>query len=172
MRELGLTNHNRSTNDDGGDGDNTGSPSQQVPNQTQILSKEELGNAREPIRQITHNKARPSSQYHTDIVTDNEGHKWKHKSSYSLQDLLTPLDSRIATRSMLKNMCAFSTDISLIKPKNTEEALQDDKWIDAMQEELIQFEHSKFWHLFPLLNTIPSEALIGYSEISLMNMVL
>ena len=63
-------------------------------------------------------------------------HNWKHQSSHSLQNLLTPLNSGISTRSKLRSMCAFSAYVSLIEPKNIKEALLDSDWIGAMQEEL------------------------------------
>ncbi|GMI84085.1 hypothetical protein HRI_002077800 [Hibiscus trionum] len=52
----------------------------------------------------------------------------------------------VTTRSSLKlmNHVAF---ISCIEPKNIKEALKDDFWILAMQEELNQFERSKVWTL-------------------------
>ena len=39
--------------------------------------------------------------------------------------------------------------ISQIEPKNIEEALQDDSWITAMQEELEQFDRNEVWTLIP-----------------------
>ena len=39
--------------------------------------------------------------------------------------------------------------LSKIEPKNVEEALQDEGWIMAMQEELNQFERSEVWKLVP-----------------------
>ncbi|XP_069152019.1 uncharacterized mitochondrial protein AtMg00820-like [Solanum lycopersicum] len=46
-------------------------------------------------------------------------------------------------------MCAFSTYLSQIFPKNIKEALGYPDWIIAMQEELSQFERSKVWNLVP-----------------------
>ena len=46
-------------------------------------------------------------------------------------------------------MCAFSAYLSQIVPKNIKEALGDQDWIIAMQEELSQFERSKVWNLVP-----------------------
>ncbi|CAN1335388.1 Retrovirus-related Pol polyprotein from transposon TNT 1-94 [Linum perenne] len=39
--------------------------------------------------------------------------------------------------------------ISLTEPKNTKEALKDENWIIAMQEELNQFQRSQVWDLVP-----------------------
>ena len=40
--------------------------------------------------------------------------------------------------------------ISDIQPKCIDEALQDQSWINVMQEEFNQFEKSKVWTLVPL----------------------
>ena len=39
--------------------------------------------------------------------------------------------------------------VSQIEPKSVEEALQDDQWCIAMQEELNQFERNEVWELIP-----------------------
>jgi len=80
---------------------------------------------------------------------ENQPHSWKHQSSHPIQNILTPLDSGIHTRSKLRNMCAFSAYVSLIEPKNIKEALLYPDWITAMQEELNQFERSRVWNLVP-----------------------
>jgi hypothetical protein len=39
--------------------------------------------------------------------------------------------------------------VSKIEPKNVKEALTDEFWIEAMQEELNQFKRSEAWDLVP-----------------------
>jgi hypothetical protein len=39
--------------------------------------------------------------------------------------------------------------VSLFEPKNVKEALTDEAWIEAMQEELNQFKRSEVWDLVP-----------------------
>jgi len=39
--------------------------------------------------------------------------------------------------------------VSLVEPKNIGDALQDNDWVQAMQEELLQFERNKVWRLVP-----------------------
>jgi hypothetical protein len=39
--------------------------------------------------------------------------------------------------------------VSKIEPKNVKEALLDEYWIHAMQEELTQFERNEVWDLVP-----------------------
>ncbi|XP_060211942.1 uncharacterized protein LOC132639516 [Lycium barbarum] len=51
--------------------------------------------------------------------------KWKHKISHPLDNVITPLDSGIQTRSKVRNMFAYSAFISQIEPKNIKEELED-----------------------------------------------
>ncbi|KAK8548035.1 hypothetical protein V6N12_060962 [Hibiscus sabdariffa] len=49
----------------------------------------------------------------------------------------------VTTRASLKNNCHHVAFISCIEPKNIKEALNDDYWILAMQEELNQFDRNE-----------------------------
>ncbi|GJQ99332.1 hypothetical protein Tco_0522317 [Tanacetum coccineum] len=44
-------------------------------------------------------------------------------------------------------MCMFALTVSIIEPKNIKEVMADSAWIDAMQEELHQFDRLKVWEL-------------------------
>ena len=44
-------------------------------------------------------------------------------------------------------MVRYVCYISLIEPKNVKEALLDDFWVNAMQEELEQFVRNDVWSL-------------------------
>ncbi|GJR67980.1 ribonuclease H-like domain-containing protein [Tanacetum coccineum] len=46
--------------------------------------------------------------------------------------------------------CLFACFLSQIKPKKIFEALEDENWLDAMQEELLQFKIQKVWILVDL----------------------
>ncbi|GJU57811.1 putative ribonuclease H-like domain-containing protein [Tanacetum coccineum] len=46
--------------------------------------------------------------------------------------------------------CLFACFLSQIEPKKISEALQDESWVDAMQEELLQFKIQKVWILVDL----------------------
>ncbi|GJZ61657.1 putative ribonuclease H-like domain-containing protein [Tanacetum coccineum] len=48
--------------------------------------------------------------------------------------------------------CLFSCFLSQIEPKKISEALQDESWVNAMQEELLQFKLQKVWILVDLPN--------------------
>ncbi|GJQ91331.1 hypothetical protein Tco_0002470 [Tanacetum coccineum] len=46
--------------------------------------------------------------------------------------------------------CLFACFLSQNEPKKISEALEDESWVDAMQEELLQFEIQKVWILVDL----------------------
>ncbi|GKD69840.1 putative ribonuclease H-like domain-containing protein, partial [Tanacetum coccineum] len=46
--------------------------------------------------------------------------------------------------------CLFACFLSLEEPKKISEALQDDSWVEAMQEELLQFRLQQVWILVDL----------------------
>ncbi|GJW50689.1 ribonuclease H-like domain-containing protein [Tanacetum coccineum] len=46
--------------------------------------------------------------------------------------------------------CLFACFLSQIEPKKIFEALEDESWVDAMQEELLQFKIQKVWILIDL----------------------
>ncbi|GKD74663.1 putative ribonuclease H-like domain-containing protein, partial [Tanacetum coccineum] len=48
--------------------------------------------------------------------------------------------------------CLFACFLSQIKPKKISDALEDESWVDAMQEELLQFKIRKVWILVDLPN--------------------
>ncbi|XP_060177765.1 uncharacterized mitochondrial protein AtMg00820-like [Lycium barbarum] len=52
------------------------------------------------------------------------------------------------TRSSLKQISAF-TLVSKLEPKKVDEALNDESWTKAMQDELDQFERNQVWKLAP-----------------------
>ena len=90
---------------------------------------------------------RRSNSPENDVSRDEEKHTdqrnqssprsgWKHSSSHPLDNLISPLNSGIHTRSKTRNLVAFSAFISSIEPKTVKEALGDADWISYMQEEL------------------------------------
>nr|GEY57235.1 hypothetical protein [Tanacetum cinerariifolium] len=44
-------------------------------------------------------------------------------------------------------MCMFALTVSIAEPKNIKEAMADSAWIEAMQEELYQFDRLQVWEL-------------------------
>ena len=75
-----------------------------------------------------------------------------HPTSQIVSDPSQGVQTRsAASKSQSANLafCAFNAFVSMVEPKNIKEALQDADWIQAMQEELNQFERNKVWTLVP-----------------------
>nr|GFA78451.1 hypothetical protein [Tanacetum cinerariifolium] len=47
----------------------------------------------------------------------------------------------------LLQFCLYSCFLSQVEPKKVSDALQDPSWVEAMQEELLQFKIQKVWTL-------------------------
>ncbi|GKD99245.1 hypothetical protein Tco_1387229 [Tanacetum coccineum] len=48
------------------------------------------------------------------------------------------------------NTCLYACFLSQIEPTSTAKALSDSSWVEAMQEELLQFKLQQFWILVDL----------------------
>ena len=58
--------------------------------------------------------------------------------------------SGVLTRNQLSNFCLFSAFISQLEPKKYQESLKDNNWVQAMQDELLQFNKQQVWEICPL----------------------
>ncbi|GJX94930.1 retrovirus-related pol polyprotein from transposon TNT 1-94 [Tanacetum coccineum] len=72
----------------------------------------------------------------------------KESRNYPLENVIGNLNQR-TLRSQAQNQSNFFCFISTIEPKNVNEALGDESWIVAMQEELNQFVANDIWELVP-----------------------
>ncbi|GJY88044.1 retrovirus-related pol polyprotein from transposon TNT 1-94, partial [Tanacetum coccineum] len=85
--------------------------------------------------------------------------RWSRDKHIELVNIIgEPLDG-VTTRSKIRDSevasaheCLYVNFLSQIKPKRLIEALEEEGWIIAMQEELNQFERNKVWTLVPLPN--------------------
>nr|GEV22522.1 hypothetical protein [Tanacetum cinerariifolium] len=86
---------------------------------------------------------------------------------HSKSQIISPVDTPIQTRNKSKEVgeqcfiatihqktdpallkfCLFSCFLSHVEPKKIYDALQDPSWVEAMQEELLQFKIQKVWSL-------------------------
>ncbi|GJZ93682.1 hypothetical protein Tco_0665885 [Tanacetum coccineum] len=69
-----------------------------------------------------------------------------HKNHPKDQILGDP-KSAVQNRGRLKRLLSTT---SIEEPKNISQALQDESWVEAMQEELLQFKLQKVWILVDL----------------------
>ncbi|GJS29941.1 retrovirus-related pol polyprotein from transposon TNT 1-94 [Tanacetum coccineum] len=87
-----------------------------------------------------------------DIVDEtleiNEIVNIKESRNHPLENVIGNLNQR-TLKSQAQNQSNFFCLISTIEPKNVNEALTDDSWIVAMQEELNQFIANDVWELVP-----------------------
>nr|GEW90578.1 retrovirus-related Pol polyprotein from transposon TNT 1-94 [Tanacetum cinerariifolium] len=72
----------------------------------------------------------------------------KESRNHPLKNVIGNLNQR-TLRSQAQNKSNFFCFISTIEPKNVNEALGDESWIVAMQEEFNQFVANDVWELFP-----------------------
>ncbi|GKC55951.1 retrovirus-related pol polyprotein from transposon TNT 1-94, partial [Tanacetum coccineum] len=73
----------------------------------------------------------------------------KESKNHPLDQVIGNLN-QITLRSQAQNHSNFFCFISTIEPKNVNEALKDESWVIAMQEELNQFVANDVWELVPL----------------------
>ncbi|GJS68163.1 retrovirus-related pol polyprotein from transposon TNT 1-94 [Tanacetum coccineum] len=72
----------------------------------------------------------------------------KESRNHPLENVIGNLNQR-TLRSQAQNQSNFFCFISTIEPRNVNEALGDESWIVAMQEELNQFIANDIWELVP-----------------------
>ncbi|KAI3742385.1 hypothetical protein L1987_60065 [Smallanthus sonchifolius] len=99
-----------------------------------------------------------------DVLSVPEVASIKELKAHPISNIIGDLRDGVQTRSSLDNTCLYtgfketgvfdvlshSCFISQVEPKNVEMALSDNNWIEAMQEELAQFDKLKFWNLVDL----------------------
>ena len=76
-------------------------------------------------------------------------HARKWTKSHTPDLIIGDPEAGVQTRTATANECLHHCFLSQTEPKKVEEALQDADWIQAMQEELNEFERNKVWTLVP-----------------------
>ncbi|KAI3510710.1 hypothetical protein L1887_17843 [Cichorium endivia] len=82
-------------------------------------------------------------------------HKWTR--SHPSNQIIGNPSSKVQTRSKksIQDECHYAAYISKVEPKTVLDALDDDDWTKAMEEELSEFKRNNVWDLVPR----PSETL-------------
>ncbi|GJU44870.1 retrovirus-related pol polyprotein from transposon TNT 1-94 [Tanacetum coccineum] len=89
-----------------------------------------------------------SSNMHTFYQHHPSGQRWT--KDHPLKQVIGNPSQSIRTRRQLETdgeMCMFSLTVSQTEPKNIKESMADSAWIEAMQEELHQFDRLEVWEL-------------------------
>ncbi|KAI3808308.1 hypothetical protein L1987_24257 [Smallanthus sonchifolius] len=105
-----------------------------------------------------------SDSTQVDVLPVPEVASIKELKDHPVTNIIGNLQDGVKTRSLVDNTCLYtcikdsgvlddcshSCFISQVEPKNVEMALNDNNWIEAMQEELAQFDKLKVWNLVDL----------------------
>ncbi|KAJ9561842.1 hypothetical protein OSB04_007002 [Centaurea solstitialis] len=83
--------------------------------------------------------------------TINLPHATKWTKDHPLSQIIGDPSEDVKTRATT-NYCLFTCFVSKLEPKKVSEALADPFWVEAMQDELIQFDRNHVWTLVPLPN--------------------
>jgi len=75
--------------------------------------------------------------------------EWRIPRDLSVENIIGQIKEGVSTRSSISNFCRHTAFVSQIEPKSIDEALKDEKWVEAMNEELNQFARNEVWFLVP-----------------------
>ncbi|GKA06396.1 retrovirus-related pol polyprotein from transposon TNT 1-94 [Tanacetum coccineum] len=79
-----------------------------------------------------------------------QSHDYRWTRDHPLEQVRGNPTMPVQTRRQLATdpeMCMFALTVSIVEPKNIKEAMADSAWIEAMQDELHQFDRLKVWEL-------------------------
>nr|GEU58472.1 copia protein [Tanacetum cinerariifolium] len=92
----------------------------------------------------------PQSIVQPDHPIPHHNSKWT--KDHPLQNIIDQLSRPVSTRLQLYEQavfCYYDAFLAYVEPKTYKEALTQSCWIEAMQEELNEFERLKVWELVP-----------------------
>jgi len=75
--------------------------------------------------------------------------EWRIPRDLSVENIIGQIQKDVSTCSVVFNYCKHMTFVSQNEPKSIGEALNDDKWVAAIHEELHQFTRNDVWFLVP-----------------------
>ncbi|GKC18131.1 retrovirus-related pol polyprotein from transposon TNT 1-94, partial [Tanacetum coccineum] len=109
------------------------------------------------IPEVTSDPSSSSDVIHTLVPPDHQvsAHNSKWTKDHPLQNIIGALDRPVSTRLQLYEQalfCYYDAFLSSVEPKNYKDALTQACWIEAMQEELNEFERLEVWELVPPLD--------------------
>ncbi|GJS07492.1 retrovirus-related pol polyprotein from transposon TNT 1-94 [Tanacetum coccineum] len=117
---------------------------------TQLQQDEFINPFCTPVREIAESSSRniDNSNMHTFYQPHDSEYRWT--KDHPLEQVHGNPSKPVQTRRQLATdpeMCMFALTVSTAKPKTIKEAMADSAWIEAMQEELHQFDRLQVWEL-------------------------
>ena len=112
------------------------------PSKTSPLVDDDLVESQAMDNQVTIENDKDEESPNKQIVNVKES------KSHPLDNVIGKIDER-TLRSKAQNESIYFCFVSTIEPKNVNEALKDESWIMAMQDELNQFVRNDVWILVP-----------------------
>ncbi|GJU42770.1 retrovirus-related pol polyprotein from transposon TNT 1-94 [Tanacetum coccineum] len=103
-----------------------------------------------PVHKLAESSSRnvDNSNMHTFYQPHQSEHQWT--KDHPLTQVRGNPSKPVQTRRQLATnpeMCMFALTVSTTEPKTIKEAMVDSAWIEAMQEELYQFDRLQVWEL-------------------------
>ncbi|GJY57524.1 hypothetical protein Tco_0456639, partial [Tanacetum coccineum] len=103
-----------------------------------------------PVREVAESSSRniDNSNMHTFYQPHDSEYRWT--KDHPLEQVCGNPSKPVQTRRQLATdpeMCMFALTVSTAELKNIKEAMADSAWIEAMQEELHQFDRLQVWKL-------------------------
>src|SRR5919202_3769760 len=107
------------------------------------------------IEEVARNTTPNLEEPNTNLTNQKPLVNIKEVKDHPINQVIGELNEKVTTRSqrLNANTWLFYAFLSTIEPKNIKQAIIDEQWVMAMQEELNQFERNDVWELVPM----PSE---------------
>nr|GEW12622.1 hypothetical protein [Tanacetum cinerariifolium] len=107
-----------------------------------------------PIPEVASDKSSSMVSSHTIVHFNHQipQHNSKWTKDHPLNNIIGPLARPVSTRLQLHEQalfCYYDAFLTFVEPKTYKYALTQSCWIEAMQEELNEFERLEVWELIP-----------------------
>ncbi|GJZ84171.1 retrovirus-related pol polyprotein from transposon TNT 1-94 [Tanacetum coccineum] len=106
----------------------------------------------------TDSEASSSNSVNIDVTSNNQlPHVQKWTQAHPLANIIGDKDRPVSTRKQLETdamWCFFNEFLTHVEPKTYKQALEHSCWIEAMQEEIHEFERLDVWILVPCPDNI------------------